>query len=283
LVLLVASIWGSSFLWIAIGLDALEPGLVAFARVALGAAALFLLPGSRRSIDRADWSAVVVVGVAGNAGPALVLAIAQQWVESSVAGMMNAMAPLAILLVGLMITRRSPGPRQVVGLLVGFGGVLVMAWPSLVGVEAEPLGIALLVLMTIGYGISNNAIPPLAQRYGAVAVIGRAQLVGAVLLLPFGVAGLPGSEFEAPSVVAVLILGVIGTGGGRALNARLIGRTGSSRSSIVTYLIPVVAITLGLLVRDENIATLELVGTAIVLAGAWLTTRAQRRTVGHTR
>lgn len=279
LVILIASIWGSSFLFVAIGLDSLEPGVVAFGRIALGAAALWILPPARRRIERADWPAVVVVGIAGNAGPALLLAVAQQWVESSVAGMMNAASPLAILAVGIAITGRSPGGRQVAGLLVGFGGVLVMAFPNLVGAHAQPLGIGLLLLTTLGYGISNNVLVPLAQRYGAIAVIARAQLAGAVLLAPVGLVGLSGSQFVVGSVVAVVVLGVVGTGVARALNARLIASTGASRSSIVTYLIPVVATTLGVTLRDESVSPFEIAGTALVLFGAWLTTRAQRRTV----
>ncbi len=278
LALLVALIWGSSFLWTAIGLDSIDPAAVAFLRVALGAIALWAFPPARRPVARAVWPAIVVVAIAGNAGPALLFAIAQQRVESSVAGMINAATPLLVLTIGVSLTRRSPGPHQIAGLTTGFIGVAVMAAPNLVGANAEPLGIALLVLAVAGYGLSNNIIVPLQQRHGSPAIVGRALIVGSILLAPIGVVGLTRSSPTVGSLVAVAILGVLGTGLARALNATLAGRTGAARGSITTYLVPVVAIGLGVVFRNDAIQTAETVGLALVLGGAYLISRRQRTT-----
>jgi drug/metabolite transporter (DMT)-like permease len=220
--------------------------------------------------------AILVVAVTGNAGPALLFAVAQQHVESSVAGMINATTPLAALLVTILLTRHGPGSRQVAGLLIGLLGVVTMTAPNLVGIGAEPVGIMLLLVATAGYGISNNIIVPLQQIYGAPAIVGRALIIGAVLLAPLGVFGLSRSDLTPGSIVAVTILGVIGTGTARALNATLAGRTGAARGALTTYLVPVVAIALGVLFRNDNIQALELAGTALVLAGAFLASRRQR-------
>jgi drug/metabolite transporter (DMT)-like permease len=276
LTIAVATIWGSSFLWTAIGLDSLDPAAVAFLRIALGAAALWAYPPTRRTVDRMVSPAVLVVAVTGNAGPALLFAVAQQHVESSVAGMINATTPLAALLVTILLTRHGPGSRQVAGLLIGLLGVATMTAPNLVGIGAEPVGIMLLLVATAGYGISNNIIVPLQQIYGAPAIVGRALIIGAVLLAPLGVFGLSRSDLTPGSIVAVTILGVIGTGTARALNATLAGRTGAARGALTTYLVPVVAIALGVLFRNDNIQALELAGTALVLAGAFLASRRQR-------
>jgi drug/metabolite transporter (DMT)-like permease len=276
LTIAVATIWGSSFLWTAIGLDSLDPAAVAFLRIALGAAALWAYPPTRRTVDRMVSPAVLVVAVTGNAGPALLFAVAQQHVESSVAGMINATTPLAALLVTILLTRHGPGSRQVAGLLIGLLGVVTMTAPNLVGIGAEPVGIMLLLVATAGYGISNNIIVPLQQIYGAPAIVGRALIIGAVLLAPLGVFGLSRSGLTPGSIVAVTILGVIGTGTARALNATLAGRTGAARGALTTYLVPVVAIALGVLFRNDNIQALELAGTALVLAGAFLASRRQR-------
>jgi drug/metabolite transporter (DMT)-like permease len=276
LTIAVATIWGSSFLWTAIGLDSLDPAAVAFLRIALGAAALWAYPPTRRTVDRMVSPAVLVVAVTGNAGPALLFAVAQQHVESSVAGMINATTPLAALLVTILLTRHGPGSRQVAGLLIGLLGVVTMTAPNLVGIGAEPVGIMLLLVATAGYGISNNIIVPLQQIYGAPAIVGRALIIGAVLLAPLGVFGLIRSDLTPGSIVAVTILGVIGTGTARALNATLAGRTGAARGALTTYLVPVVAIALGVLFRNDNIQALELAGTALVLAGAFLASRRQR-------
>jgi drug/metabolite transporter (DMT)-like permease len=276
LTIAVATIWGSSFLWTAIGLDSLDPAAVAFLRIALGAAALWAYPPTRRTVDRMVSPAILVVAVTGNAGPALLFAVAQQHVESSVAGMINATTPLAALLVTILLTRHGPGSRQVAGLLIGLLGVVTMTAPNLVGIGAEPVGIMLLLVATAGYGISNNIIVPLQQIYGAPAIVGRALIIGAVLLAPLGVFGLSRSDLTPGSIVAVTILGVIGTGTARALNATLAGRTGAARGALTTYLVPVVAIALGVLFRNDNIQALELAGTALVLAGAFLASRRQR-------
>jgi drug/metabolite transporter (DMT)-like permease len=276
LTIAVATIWGSSFLWTAIGLDSLDPAAVAFLRIAFGAAALWAYAPTRRIVDRMVSPAILVVAVAGNAGPALLFAVAQQHVESSVAGMINAATPLAALLVTILLTRHAPGSRHVAGLLIGLFGVAIMTAPNLVGIGAEPVGIMLLLVAIAGYGISNNVIVPLQQTYGAPAIVGRALVIGALLLAPLGVFGLSRSDLTPGSIVAVSILGVIGTGTARALNATLAGRTGAARGALPTYLVPVVAIALGVLFRNDHIQALELAGTALVLAGAFLASRRQR-------
>jgi drug/metabolite transporter (DMT)-like permease len=220
--------------------------------------------------------AILVVAVAGNAAPALLFAVAQQHVESSVAGMINAATPLAALLVTILLTRHTPGSRQVAGLLIGLLGVATMTAPNLVGLGAEPVGIALLLVAVAGYGISNNVIVPLQQTYGAPATVGRALIIGSLLLAPLGLWGLSRSDLTPGSVVAVIILGVVGTGAARALNATLAGRTGAARGALTTYLAPVVAIALGVLFRSDHIQALELAGTALVLTGAFLASRHQR-------
>jgi drug/metabolite transporter (DMT)-like permease len=273
LVLAVATIWGSSFLWTAIGLDSLHPAAVAFLRLLLGAAALWAYPPTRRPVDPTGSPGIVVVAIAGNAGPALLFAIAQQHVESALAGMINAATPLAALLVTILLTRQAPGSRQVAGLLIGLLGIATMTAPNLVGISAEPLGIALLLVAIAGYGISNNIIVPLQQTYGAPAIVGRALIIGALLLAPLGVFGLSRSDLTPVSIAAVAILGVVGTGTARALNATLVGRTGAARGALTTYLAPVVAIALGVVFRNDNIQTIEFAGTGLVLAGAYLTSR----------
>jgi drug/metabolite transporter (DMT)-like permease len=137
------------------------------------------------------------------------------------------------------------------------------------------LGIALLLVAVVGYGVSNNIIVPLQQTYGAPAIVGRALIISSLLLAPVGVFGLSRSDLTAESLTAVAILGVVGTGTARALNATLAGRTGAARSALTTYLAPVVAIALGVTVRNDHIQATELAGTALVIAGAYLTSRRQ--------
>ena len=269
----IALIWGSSFLFIDVGLESLRPGVIAAARVALGVAALSLVPAARRPIGREDRVRVAFLGVIWAGLPLLLFPVAQQWIDSAVAGMLNGAVPLAGAAWAVVLLRR-PLPRvHAVGLLIGFAGVLAISWPQLQGSRATTLGAGLVVLAVVLYGLAVNLAVPLQQRYGALPVLLRAQLAALVLLLPFGLWGLGGSTFSWPSVLAMVPLGVLGTGVAFVLMTTLVGRVGGPRGAVATYFIPVVAIVLGVLFLGERVAPAALAGTALVVAGAWLTSR----------
>ena len=272
----VALIWGSSFLFIDIGLQALEPGVIAVARVALGVAALSLVPAARRPIGREDRARVAFLGVIWAGLPLLLFPVAQQWIDSSVAGMLNGAVPLAGAAWAVLLLRR-PLPRiHAVGLLLGFAGVLAIFWPELQGSRATMVGASLVVLAVLCYGLAVNLAVPLQQRHGALPVLLRAQLAALVLLAPFGLWGLGGSRFAWGPVLAMLPLGVLGTGLAFVLMTTLVGRVGGPRGAVATYFIPVVAIVLGVALLDERVAAAAVAGTALVVAGAWLTSRRER-------
>jgi drug/metabolite transporter (DMT)-like permease len=272
----VGLIWGSAFLWIAIGVDALDPGVVALGRVVLGAGALATFARARRSIDRGDWVRLGAVAVFGNAAPALLFAMAETELDSAVAGMLTSSVPLVSLVIASIMLQRLPGAHQTIGISLGFGGIVLMTLPNLSGADAAPTGVVFVLLAVLGYAISGNLLVPLQQRYGGPAVTLWALLASSVLLLPFGVAGWGDSEFAVGPVLAVVILGVIGTGIARSLSATLAGRVGAARMSTTTYLIPVIAIALGVIFRNETVSPIAIVGVAIVLAGAFLASRAEK-------
>lgn len=278
-------IWGSSFLWIALSLDAFHPGAIALLRVVLGAGALALAPVARTKIDRSAWPALLVIAIGGNAGPALLFPFAQQRVESSVAGMMNSTSPVLVLLIAILLTRKAPMRAQVIGLGVGLVGAVLLALPNVSGANAEPLGVLLVMLAVLGYAIANNFMPPLQQTYGGTATAFWALLVSAVMLLPYGIWGLTqstivtggvSSSTAVSSLVAIAILGVLGTGVARSTFANLIGSVGAPRAAMIGYFIPIVAIALGVLVRNESVGLIELGGTVLVLLGARLISRGRQ-------
>ncbi len=273
LLVTVAAIWGSSFLWIAIGLDGYHPGAIAFLRVLLGAAALWMFPPARRPVDRSAWPSITVVAIAGNAAPAVFFPLAQQRVESSVAGMLNSLSPFIVLGIAVAMTKRAPRRRQIVGLAVGLVGAAMMAAPNLVGADAEPLGVFFVFCAVTGYAIANNVLPPLQQAYGGPAVIARALTISTIVLSPLGLFGLTRSDGGLGPTAAIVVLGIVGTGLARAMFATLVGRVGAPRSSIMGYLVPIFAIVLGVLVRNESIGALEIAGTAVVLLGAGVISR----------
>ena len=273
----IGLMWGSSFLWIAVGLETFRPGLIAFLRIALGALSLAVVPGTRRAVAREDWPRVVLVGIIWMSIPLLLFPVAQDLgISSSVAGMLNGAMPLFAALFAAVLLRQAPAGRQVVGLVLGFGGVALITLPSAGGESATALGAGLLILATAMYGLSANLAVPLQQRYGALPVVFRAQLVAVVALLPVGLWSLPGSHFAWPSALSMVVLGVFGSGIAFVAMAVLVGRAGATRGAVAIYFIPVVALVLGVTVRGEEVAPVSLVGVVLVILGAVLTSRRER-------
>ena len=281
LLAVIATIWGSSFVLMEIGLEAFEPGLVSLLRVGLGALALLAVPRARRtSVAAADWPRVALLGVVWMGVPLLLFPHAQQWIDSSVAGMINGAMPLTVAAWSVVLLGRLPGRAQAVGLLVGFAGIVAISLPELPlgrlatsGTTLTALGTGLVFLATVLYGLAANIAVPLQQRYGSLAVLLRAQAVALVVIAPFGLAALPGSRFALGPALAMVPLGVLGTGLAFVLMATLVGRVGGPRGSIAIYFVPVVAMVLGVLALGEAIHPLAIAGTGLVLIGAWRTSR----------
>jgi drug/metabolite transporter (DMT)-like permease len=268
----VALTWGASFLFIDVGVEHFAPTLVAFGRVLFGALTLAAVPGARREVPASAWPQIALLGVIWMAVPFVLFAVAQQWIDSSLAGMINAATPLFVALVAALLVRQLPSRLQVGGLVVGFLGVVAISLPSLGG-SSGGLGVGLVLVATVLYGFAFNVAAPLQRRHGSLPVIWRAQLVAGALLLPVAVYGAAHSTFAWSSLLAVAALGSLGTALAYCWFTTLIGRVGSTRASITLYFIPAVAIALGALARDESIHAAAFLGTALVLLGAFLASR----------
>lgn len=272
--------WGSSFFLIDIALEAFRPGVIAAARVLLGAAALALVPAARRPLAREDLPRAAFLGVIWMGIPLSLFPIAQQWIDSSVAGMLNGAMPLATAAWSIVLLRRAPGRFQIAGLVLGFAGIVAISWRQLQGSEATLLGTVLVLAAITLYGLAANIAVPLQQRYGALPVLLPSQLAALVIVIPFGLYHLPGSQWSAQAALALVPLGALGTGIAFVLMATLVGRVGGPRGSVAIYFVPLVAMALGVLLLDEVIARSALIGTALVITGAWLTSRRERSQTG---
>lgn len=273
LLLGAASIWGGSFLFMAIGLDAFEPGLVTFLRVAFGAATLLLVPAARVSIPRADMGRIALLGITWMAFPLTMFPIAQQWIDSSLAGMLNAAMPLLTVTIAWLGFRTPTTSRRLVGVGVGIVGILLIGIPEATTGGTNAVGVGLVVLAVASYGIAVNIAGPLQQRHGALPVTARALSFATILTLPYGAYGLADSSFAWDSLLACVAVGALGTGVAFTFAATLTGRVGAVRTSIITYVVPVVSIALGVVFRNETVSALAIIGTGIVLYGAWLSSR----------
>ena len=282
LFLSLSLIWGGSFLFMAIGLDAFHPGLVTWLRVGFGAAFMAALPQARRtSIPPGDLTRVRSLGVLWIAIPLTLFPIAQQWIDSAVAGMLNGAMPIFTAVVATILLKTLPGRLQVIGLLIGFAGIVAIALPSAGEGNTAAIGVVLVLVATVCYAFAVNMVAPLQQAYGSLGVIARVQWVAALLVTPYGIYGLTQSSFAWPSLLASMAVGLLGTGLAFVMMAKLAGSVGPTRAAFITYLIPVVALILGVVFRDEIVSPVAIGGVFLVIVGALLASRreTQARTI----
>ena len=269
----IAGIWGASFLFIAIGLESLHPGVITLMRVGLGAAVLNLLPGGRIRIAREDRARMLAVSVLWVGIPFTLFPLAEQHINSAVTGLLNGATPMfTAMFAALFFSRRTTGP-QLAGVGVGFVGIVLISAPSLGAGSTQATGVGLVLLATLCYGLATNLVVRLQLRYGSRAVMGRMLALATIWTLPFGLVGLPESRAELGPVAAVSVLGLVGTGLAFLLMGSLVGRVGATRASFITYLIPAVALALGVVFQDDHVAVLALIGVALVIIGAVLASR----------
>jgi drug/metabolite transporter (DMT)-like permease len=133
------------------------------------------------------------------------------------------------------------------------------------------------VMALVSYGVAINLARPLQQRNGALPVVWRALGVAVILTAPLGAPALLAAQWTPRALMAVLALGCLGTAAANAIMATAAGRLGATRASATTFLIPVVALLLGVIVRGEHVAAIAIAGGALCLAGAWLIRRGTMR------
>ncbi|MDT0166830.1 DMT family transporter [Actinotalea sp. AC32] len=273
--LLAGLIWGCSFAFIAVGLRALTPVQVAFWRLLLGATALMLMSVVMRvrlPSDRRTWGHLVVVAVLLNAAPGVLFAIGQQHVSSVIAGIINAMTPLATLAVILAAyPEERPTARRVVGLLTGFAGVAVVigVWRGLGSGQWSGILACLAAITCYGLALpySRRYLTSTGQR--PLGLVTGQVALSAVLMLPVvlltGIA--PHGDVTPTVVGAMLALGALGSGVAYALNFHVIAVAGPGTASTVTYLSPVVAAVVGVAFLGEHLSWNEPVGALVIFAG----------------
>jgi drug/metabolite transporter (DMT)-like permease len=276
LLLLLSAIWGSSFMFIRLGVDELEPSVVVLGRTLVGT--LILLPlvigrGGLRPIRHA-LVPLVVLGALNNALPFWLLGYAETRLDSGLTAVIQAAAPIFTVLLAIRIdpSQRVSG-RRLVGIGVGFVGVAflvgVQSGGDVVGALAV-IGTALCYAVSVLYaGRTVRTYPPLQVSIGQLAA-------GALVMAPFGLLQLPAEPPSADAIWAVVALGALGSGVAYLIYFRLIASAGASRAILVTYLVPAFALVYGAVFLDEQVSTSALAGLTLILAGTALATRPAR-------
>ncbi|MEV0121829.1 DMT family transporter [Streptomyces sp. NPDC050703] len=274
----LALLWGSGFLWIKLALEGgIAPLHLTIVRCALGAAVLLVLArsaGQRMPRDRRVWGQLVVAALFCNALPFFLFGVGEQTVDSGVAGVLNATTPLWSVAIGLMLrTERRLGRLRLAGLLIGFAGTLLIFAPWRQTGLASWGALALLAA-AVSYAVAFAYMARhLIVRDSAPLALSAAQLLTATGLTTLALPAAPGgsSSPTATGILAVVVLGTLGTGITFHLNSRLIADEGPTAAATVGYLLPVVSVALGALVLGEDVGPRVVVGMAVVLAGVGLT------------
>jgi drug/metabolite transporter (DMT)-like permease len=284
LLIVLAALWGASFLFIAETVDALGPIGVADARVALAAAALLVYAALTAGVPvlRDRWRDHLLLGAANVAIPFALISAAELELPASLAAILNATAPLGSAVIAAAFLGQPLRARQWTGLVVAFGGVgLVVGLAPLDLDLAAVLAVIAVVLAAASYAVAGHlararfaGVPPLTMSIG--------QLVGATILLTPLLAVVP--PRTAPSggqLVTIALLGLACTAVAYLIYFRLIAEVGATSAITVTYLVPVFGVAWGTVFRDEELTAGVLVGAGLVLAGVLLVTRPGRGTPGR--
>jgi drug/metabolite transporter (DMT)-like permease len=273
LLLILGAIWGSSYLFIKIGLRDLSPGMITWLRVVLAAVVLLALVrcGPGLAGLRGMAAVLILLAVVQAAGPFLLIALGEEEISSSLAGILVSSAPLftAVLAIWVDQEERSTGTR-LAGIGLGFAGVVVLLGVDLSGSQSALLGGAAIVLASLGYAIGGFIAKRKLADAEPLSIAAAVMAASAVLLAPVGIATAPGSLPSIGPSAAVLALGVLGTGVAFAIFYSLIGSVGPARTFIVTYIAPGFAVFYGAWFLDERVTVATVAGLALIVGGSWL-------------
>ena len=276
LFLLSSVVWGVPYLFIKIAVDAgLHPAFVAWSRIAL--AGLLLVPlawqrGALRGLRGRGW-ALMGYAACETAVPFVLIAMGERYITSSLTAILIATMPL---MVGLLSMRLAPADRPsrsgMAGLAVGFAGVVALLGVDVAGQPGEMLGALLVLLATLCYAVA----PILVTRYLAdldpLGPVAASLSVAAIALLPAALAWPPHRTPGAAALASIAVLGIVCTAVGLVVFFRLITEAGPARASVITYINPVVAVVVGMLVLGERLGTTSIAGLLLIFAGSWLST-----------
>lgn len=279
---LLALIWGSSFLLIKKGLIGFAPDQLAAIRIA--SAGFVLLPfilKRFKTVQPHHWLKLICVGLVGSFIPAFLFAFAQTELPSGVTGVLNTFTPLATLIIGVALFRQTALAQQWFGVVIGLIGTLLLVTASANGdFEFNRYGL-LIIAATICYGLNLNLIKHHIPDLGALTITGVSLFLVAPAALIYLLIATPFTTQLGDTAVwlplsAILVLGIVGTAMALVIFNTVVKLTDTTFTSSVTYLIPVVALILGIL-DGEPFFLQQAAGLAAILSGVWIANKRKRQ------
>lgn len=270
-------IWGTSFLWIKIAVSEISPLVLVGFRTLFGAAFLFgvITLGGRTRLrwqELRPWLGVFsVVALINVAIPFVLISWSEQYITSGIASILNSSVPLfTILLAPFLLQDDQPSPAKILGLLIGFAGIVVIFLPELAqGMNQNLIGMGVMLLAALSYSLGGiysrlkaQTLPPQVQAFLQLAL--AALIIWSVTLLAERPPVLPQQPL---TWIALLWLGILGSGLAYILFFSLLHKIGPTRTTTVTYIPPLVGTLLGMLFLGERITWLAIAGGLMVISG----------------
>jgi drug/metabolite transporter (DMT)-like permease len=277
LLAIVAAIWGSSYMFIKVAVDEIEPTAMMFLRLVLALAVLvpvlFVAVGARRAVAdiRGMGRGAFAVGLLNMALPFVLIAWGEKHIDSGIAAIANASVPIFVALLAL---RFNPQERvrglRLAGVLVGFAGVGVLTGLHPEGGWWAIAGTLAVVAASVCYAGANHYVQHRFALTTPLILTTASCAAGALILLPFAAVQAPKETPSWEALASVAVLGILGTAVALLFFYRMLSSYGATRSSLVTYLLPPTALIYGTLILDEQITLNAILGLILILAGVAL-------------
>ncbi len=269
-------IWGLPYFFIKLAVQELSPFVVAWARIAL--AAVILLPvawhrGALRSLG-SHKMAILAFSTVEFVVPFAVISIGERWIDSSVTGILIAGVPLTITLISRFFgVHERLGAGRLFGLAIGLLGVVALLGLGTISTPLQWVGVCCMLIATVGYAMGPLIIQRHLSGLDSIGPIAASLVVASLLLSVPAALTFPRSMPSSTAIVSIAVLGIACTATAMLLMFYLVGHAGASRASVITYINPIVATLLGILVLHERLGVGGTIGFGLILLGSWLATR----------
>jgi drug/metabolite transporter (DMT)-like permease len=271
--IVLASIWGASYMFIKIGLRDLSAPMIAWARIGLAALVLVPLAISQGALGgvRDRIGTLTILAAVQVAGPFLLIALGEHEISSALAGILVATAPIFTVVLAIWVDHdeQAHGVR-LVGIVLGIAGVVALFGLDLSGSGLAILGGLAVVLAGLGYAVGGFIVKHRFSGSEPIGVAAWVMVASTILLTPAAALTAPSSAPELGPVAAVTVLGLLGTGVAFAIFYTLIRNVGPGRSLLVAYLAPAFAVLYGATLLGESISAATVAGLVLIIAGSWL-------------
>jgi drug/metabolite transporter (DMT)-like permease len=283
----VSVIWGVPYLFIRIAVrHGFTPLSLAWCRIALGGLVLLLLAWRAGSLPqlKGRWRWLAAYAIAEVTIPFPAIAFGETRISSSLAAIIVAAVPLLGAVLALRFDHSErPTRTRFIGLLIGFGGVIVLVGVDVAGSGRALLGTGAVLLAALGYSIGPMLIKHRLNGIDARAMMGASLAIATVVLAPAALLDYPKNSPTGGAIASVVVLGLLCTAAGLVLLAVLVREAGTSRAMVITYINPVIAVALGVALLNERPGAGAVAGLLLILAGSYLSTGGKLPPIGRRR